>query len=126
MRLYTVHLCHHGLDLDRDIILVKEGFSWPAFFFSFIWALWCRLWWVAAGLLTVQLAVTGLIALIGPDEVSDAAISLGLAVVIGFAGNDLKRWTLSRRGYSEVGVVGGKDREAAEQRFFQFAADQLR
>ena len=34
MRLYSVHLRRHGLDPDRDIVLVKEGFSWPAFFIT--------------------------------------------------------------------------------------------
>ncbi|MBI2584926.1 MAG: DUF2628 domain-containing protein, partial [Rhodospirillales bacterium] len=36
MRLYSVHLRRHGLDPDRDLVLVKEGFSWPAFLLSFL------------------------------------------------------------------------------------------
>ena len=42
----------------------------------------------------------------------------GLMVVVGLVGNDLKRWTLFRRGYLQVGVVTGADRDAAEQRFW--------
>ena len=44
MRVYTVHMRRPALDPDADFRLVKEGFSWPAFFFSFLWALWSRLW----------------------------------------------------------------------------------
>ena len=47
MRLYSVHLRRHGLDPDRDIVLVKEGFSWPALLFSFLWALRHQLWLAA-------------------------------------------------------------------------------
>ena len=48
---YTVHMRRPALDPGTRLRLVKEGFSWPAFFFSFVWALWSRLWLVAAGLL---------------------------------------------------------------------------
>ena len=32
--------------------------------------------------------------------------------------NDLKRWTLFRRGYLQVAVVTGSDRDSAERRFW--------
>ena len=35
----SFHIRHSGLDPDRDVVLVKEGFSWPAFFFSGFWGL---------------------------------------------------------------------------------------
>ena len=57
MRLYSVHLRRHGLDPDRDSVLGKEGFSWPALLFSFLWALRHRLWLAAVA---IFLAVTTL------------------------------------------------------------------
>ena len=118
MRVYTVHLRRQGLDPDRDIMLVKEGFSWPALLFSVLWALWCRLWWVALGLLALQVALGGAVALLGLDPLSEAAISLGFAVIVGLVANDLKRWTLRRQGFVEVAVVIAGDRDAAERRFY--------
>ena len=56
MNVYTVHLRRHGLDPDRDLLVVKEGFSWPAFFLSFLWALWHRLWVPAAGVFLARAA----------------------------------------------------------------------
>ncbi len=44
--IYTVHVRGRGR-ADDDVVLVKDGFSWPAFFFSLIWALWHRLWFFA-------------------------------------------------------------------------------
>jgi hypothetical protein len=118
MRVYTVHLRRQGLDPDRDIMLVKEGFCWPALLFLVLWALWCRLWWVAFGLLVIEVALSGAVALLGLDPLSEAAISVGFAAIVGFVANDLKRWTLRRQGFVEVAVVIADGRDAAERRFY--------
>jgi hypothetical protein len=51
-------------------------------------------------------------------------------VLVGMFGNDLKRWTLFRRGYLEAAVVTGSDIDAAERRFWEqrphLAADLVR
>jgi Protein of unknown function (DUF2628) len=130
MRVYTVHMRRPALDPEEDIRLVKEGFSWPAFFFSFVWALWCRLWLVAAGLLAFEVAVGAVLSLLNEDWWTQAALLLGSAVLIGVFANDLKRWTLFRRNYLEVAVVTGSGIDAAERRFWdqrsQLAADLVR
>jgi hypothetical protein len=118
MRVYTVHMRRDALDPDRDVVMVKEGFCWPAFFFSVFWALWCRLWWVALGLFAANAALSAVLTFSGIDPVSEAAISFGLATLVGLLSNDLKRWTLKRRGFDEVAVVAASDVEAAELRFF--------
>ncbi len=118
MRVYTVHMRHQTLDPDGGMVLVKEGFSWPALFFSLFWALWCRLWWVALGLFVVNAVLSAAVTILGVDPVSESAISMGLAVLTGLLGNDLKRWTLSRRGFQQIGVVAAANVDAAEHRFF--------
>ena len=55
MRVYTVHLRRHGLMPERDLVLVREGFSWWAFLFTSLWALWHRMWWEALGLFAIVL-----------------------------------------------------------------------
>ncbi len=119
MRHYTVHLRRHGLDPDRDLVLVEEGFSWPAFFFFFsiIWALWFRLWLVALFFVLVHIALSLILAVWNPDPVSAGAVSAGAALILGFAANDLRRWTLERRGFVETAVVTAEDRDGAERRF---------
>jgi hypothetical protein len=117
MRHYTVHLRRHGLDPDRDLVLVKEGFSWPAFFFSMVWALGLRLWPVAGMFLGIHVALTVVLALWRPDPVSAVAVSAGAALILGFAANDLRRWMLGRRGFVETAVVAADDRDGAERRF---------
>ena len=117
MRHYTVHLRRHGLDPDRDLVLVKEGFSWPAFLFSVLWALWHRLWLVAGLFFLVQAALSLVLALWTPDPVSASAVSVGAALILAYIANDLRRWTLERRGFVETAVVAADGQDGAERRF---------
>ena len=117
MRHYTVHLRRHGLDPDRDLVLVKEGFSWPAFFFSVLWALWHRLWLVAGIFFLIQLAMSLVLAVWTLDPVSASAVSVGAALIFGYAANDLRRWVLGRRGFVETAVVAADGLDGAERRF---------
>jgi hypothetical protein len=117
MRIYTVHLRHQGLDPDRDVVVVKEGFSWPAFLFSVAWACWHRLWLVALVLLVGEAAVNAAAMALGLDPISLTATSLGFALVVGHVGNDLRRWTLGRKGFLVASVVGGSNADAAMRRF---------
>lgn len=130
MRVYTVHMRRPTLDPDRDIRLVKDGFSWPAFFFSIVWALWCGLWLVAVLVLAVDVALGAVLAALGGDPLTNTVFSIGCAVILGLVANDLKRWTLFRRGFLEVGVVTGSNVAAAERRFWDqrpnLAADLVR
>jgi hypothetical protein len=123
MRLYTVHVRRHGPnpDPDRDLKVVEEGFCWPAFFFSILWALWNGLWLVGLALLAAQAVVGGAVAALGLDPLSQVAVFLGLALIIGMLANDFRRWTLSRHGFDEAAVVAGGDADAALRRFLQNA-----
>ncbi len=126
MRIYTVHVRRHGLDPDRDLVLVKEGFSWPAFFFGGVWALAHRLWWVAIILFAVVLAVEAGLMALAIDSVSAFAVSLGLALVIGGLANDLRRRVLDRRGFAFAGVVAGDNRDHALRRYLESAPELAR
>jgi hypothetical protein len=99
--------------------MVKEGFSWPAFLISLPWLIWHRMWIV---LLFYLALVLGLAALSEFGQLPDQAMtvaSLAVALVLGFEGNGLLRWTLARRGYEEIGEVAAATSQAAEMRFFE-------
>lgn len=115
MRIYTVH--YRPAAADDDLVLVKEGFCWPAFLFTTLWALWHRLWVVALGLAAVTAVIGVGGALLGLGPVADAALSLGATLLVGFVANDLRRWTLMRRGFSDEGVVVGDGEDSALRRF---------
>lgn len=115
MRVFTAH----ARDGDPEVLLVKEGFSWPAFLFQALWALWHRMWGAALGLLGLGIAAEGLGIAAGLGGAAQAALSLGVAALIGFLGNDLRRHGLARRGYAESAVVAGRDADAALHRLLE-------
>ncbi len=117
MNVYTVHLRRHGLDPDRDLLVVKEGFSWPAFFLSVPWALWHRLWVPAAVIFLAGAAIGLLGTKLHLDPLSQWALSLGLAAIVGYLGNDLRRLRLERRGFALADVSSGDDADAAHRRY---------
>ncbi|MEQ8505444.1 MAG: DUF2628 domain-containing protein [Rhodospirillales bacterium] len=117
MRVFTVHLRRHGLDPEQDVRLIKEGFSWPAFLFTFLWALWHRMWWLALGLFVITTAAGMGVEFLLPDPVAGGAVLLALYVAIGMLGNDLMRRHLAASGFADQGPVCAKDRDEALYRY---------
>ncbi len=117
MKIYSVHVSPTAADRDGDAELVKEGFCWPAFLFTVLWAAWHRAWWVAAALLVVNIAIALGTEAIGLGPTGKVAVHLGFLVLVGFHGGDFLRWSLARRGYRDHGVVAGDDAEAALHRY---------
>ena len=125
MRVYTVHFRPGSLAPDRDTTLVKEGFCWPAFLFTFFWALWHRLWLVAALIVAVEIVIEVVLLLAGADEITRLACLLGFRIFIAYGANDWRRAKLTKRGYREAGVVAAPDEDAAVRRFFDLNPDVL-
>jgi hypothetical protein len=117
MRFYTVHVRHSGLDPDRDIKLVKEGFSWPAFFLGLVWALYRRLWLAALALAAAMTALEMAALAAGLDPLTGLAVSLGVAAAFGWLGNDLIRRKLEGDGFACMGVVAADNQDSALKRF---------
>jgi Protein of unknown function (DUF2628) len=123
LRFYSVHAepwnpATTPKGADRTI-MVKEGFSWPAFLIALPWLLWHRMWIVLVLYLALVLGL-GALSEFGqlPDQVT-TVVSFVIALILGFEGNGLLRWTLRRRGYEEIGEVAAETPAAAEMRFFE-------
>lgn len=116
--IYTVHVRGRGR-ADEDVVFVKDGFSWPAFFFSLPWALWHRLWFFALIILASGVAIGLLEDLLTLDSVTGAAIGLAWSALIGFEANDARRRALTRHDYDVEDAVLAQTLAQAEYRFFQ-------
>lgn len=115
MTVYSIHVRDTGL--NPDLALVKDGFSWPAAIFGFFWALVLGAWDVALVLLALQIvAGLALPTLIG-DAAALSVAQLGVSVLIGLIANELRRWSLERRGMHEEAIVTAHDKEEAERRY---------
>jgi len=107
VRYFTAHT-----RADRGPELLVEGFRWGAFLFGPLWLAWHRAW---------VPAVLAAAALIGIAQVPAGALRTVLlaafALILGLTGNDLRRWSLARRGYLLADVVAARDAEAALARY---------
>lgn len=113
MRVYTAHYRPTAAPPDREIVLVKEGFCWPALFFSALWALWHRMWIEAAVFVVASLALEAAAEFVGLAPLGVSAAGVGLSLLIGYVANDLRRASLERRGFRLAGVVAGRDHDTA-------------
>ncbi|MGI6246389.1 MAG: DUF2628 domain-containing protein [Pseudochelatococcus sp.] len=122
MAVYTFHVPAGASPGDRlaleRAVVVRDGFSWGALIFQFLWCLWNRLWLVAAGFLAVSLALAFGLEWAGLPERAAGLAGVLLALLFAFEANGLRRWTLERRGLALRGVVVADDAEAAERRAF--------
>ena len=121
MRIYSAYLDPASLEQDRALTMVKEGMCWPAFFFSFLWAAWHRLWWAALGLLAAALGVPAILNAAGAGGATGLLCVLAIAAFVGAAANDWRGRALERRGRRLVAVIAGRNGEDAARRFFERA-----
>ncbi|WP_051212240.1 DUF2628 domain-containing protein [Rubritepida flocculans] len=87
--------------------LIPEGFSWLAFLFGPLWLAAHRCWAAALGAFLLTL-----FALVLPAPLDGPAL-LGLHLLLGLHSHDLRRWTLTRRGWRLAHVVLASGEEAA-------------
>jgi Protein of unknown function (DUF2628) len=119
MRIYTVHRRDRGSLKPADIAFVKEGFSWPALVFTFLWAFWHRMWIIGLALLVVDLALSLAAERLDWPEDTSLLVTLAWHLLVAISADELRRASLRRRGYGDEGVVAGDNLAAAEWRFFE-------
>jgi hypothetical protein len=114
MRIYTLH---KPKDPALEVVPVKEGFSWPAFVLSPVWALWHRLWFWAIGFALANVVLGWVLTTAGSNELAQNTASLALALIIGWTANDIRRRSLTKRGFEESAVLVADNKETAIARF---------
>lgn len=115
----TFNIYHHPI---HGYEAVKIGFSWPAFFFTFIWMLLKRLWLHAAvymGLYLLLELIGNVAEQAGPGRASgtllllSAAAYFALWLVPPIKGNQWREVNLRSRQYVFKGTVEADSPEAA-------------
>jgi hypothetical protein len=122
MAVYTVHeppLKAEQLDPDPErFAFVRDGFSFWAFLLTPLWMLRHQLWLVLLIYVIAVAAVQIALNAIGATAGVTFTVSALLSLLIGFEAATLRRFTLARRHWINVGIVVGDDLEAAERRFY--------
>jgi hypothetical protein len=122
MPVYTVHEPPPRRGMSESdparIAFVRDGFSFWAFLLGPIWMLWHRLWLVLIGYLVSMAALQVGVAKLGATGGARALVGLLVAILVGLEAATLRRWTLRRGGWKNLGVVVADDSDLAERRFF--------
>jgi hypothetical protein len=127
MAIYTVHeppQKAEGFAPDPDrFVFVRDGFSFWAFLLAPLWMLRHRLWLVLLGYVLLAVALQVALGLVGMSATVMTAVAVLLALLVGFEAASLRRFTLARRRWTNIGIVVGDDAESAERRFFDAWVD---
>lgn len=102
-----------------NVVFVKEGFAWLGFFFPPLWLLFNRLWLEFIAALAVASVFAAGAMQLGYGQLSASLADALLMLIVGFEGNNLRRWKLERQGYVFLASVAGRDFEDCERRFFE-------
>jgi hypothetical protein len=107
-----------GLANTDRFVFVRDGFSWWAFLLTPLWMLRYRLWLVLTVYLLLSAGIDAAFHALGASVLSIVLVGVLISLFAGLEAGTLRRLTLSRRGWRNVGVVSGHDAEEAERRFF--------
>src|SRR4029453_12468166 len=122
MPTYTVHapLPREGETTSAPVrfVFVRDGFYFWAFLLAPLWMLRYRLWLGLIGYVVGAVGLQVAVYMLGASPSVMFGVGFLLALLVGFEAATLRRFTLSRRGWRNVGIVVGDDVESAERRFF--------
>lgn len=107
------------IERAERLLFVRDGFCWRAALFSPFYFLVRGEWRALALYAVVALALLAVLSLIGAKTDWIVWTFVLLNVVIGFEASQIRRWSLGRAGWQEVGSVSGRGRDEAERRFFE-------
>src|SRR5215475_1597043 len=95
---------------EGDLRAVKRGFSWPGFFFAWIWALLGRLWLIGI-VLFILFSILSLIRLALSWEGTFIVFlaSLAIQIAVGLKGNSWKSRSLRDHGYLYLGTIEARN-----------------
>ncbi|MDB6029531.1 MAG: hypothetical protein JWM68_5754 [Verrucomicrobiales bacterium] len=109
---------------SEGCISIKRGFSWPAFFFSWIWAFTKRLW-IVGGVLFISSLLIGGLEFFG-NPVFAVMVGLAFSLFVGARANYWRSRAAERRGYSYVRTVYANSAQSAVSKFLKGEASTTR
>ena len=101
---------------DR-LVLVRDGFTYAAAAFTPLWLLLKQQW--LAFVIYVGVFAAVVLVLVAADMPPQWYLlaSSALHLLVGFEADSIQRWTLSRRGYTMIGTVSGRNQMECERQF---------
>lgn len=107
---------------NGSVDAVKQGWSWPAFFFSFIWAVFKKMYLTGAALFLFSIIISTIVAHMRlgiQGEMLLNMITIVISIIFGQKGNEWREALLYKKGYDDKGLVEANSPQAALARFYQ-------
>jgi hypothetical protein len=122
MSVYTVHepplrAAEVSADPQR-FVFVRDGFYFWAFLLTPLWMIRHRLWMVLVLYLVLTAGLETVLRIVGGSGAVIALVGVLISLLAGLEAATLRRFTLRRRHWQNVGIVSGRGVEDAERRFF--------
>jgi hypothetical protein len=112
MKTYKIYKNSSG-----QVEAVKQGWSWPGFFFTSIWCLVKGLYGLGAGLLIAFLIARVMSVESEAINALTSLAGLGVAIWLGVSGNEMRGKKLQGKGYEFVSTIDANSPEDAVAEF---------
>jgi hypothetical protein len=106
----------------EQLVFVKDGFSFPGFLIPVPWLIWQRMWLPLLGYLVFMVAMS--LVELSAGQLVSSIVATGCTILFALEANNLRRWSLSAKGWRTVGEAIGRNRDEAEFLFFRDKARQ--
>ena len=113
MTAWTAHL-----RTEREPVVIPERFAWGALLFGPFWLAAHRAWIPAV----LTLAASILIQVLAAEPFA-IVLQAGLALLLGLSGQDLRRWSMTMRGYIVTNVLIARTETEALGRLLTYRPD---
>jgi len=117
MKLFNIYLKKSDSQTIEDLVVIKDGFSFPAFWFSIFWFLQHRMWKECFGLVLVNAVLIFALNKGWFGSLDMLTIELGLLLIAGLNANYWYEQHLMTQKYQFVGCVFGENKDEAKLRF---------
>jgi len=91
-----------------------------------LWLIYRHQWLALAGYLVAVMGSSFALAIGNAGDAAGMLSGFAINFLLALQANDLRRWTLSRRGYRLVGLIFAPDLDQAEHKFFRRLLDGVR
>lgn len=117
MKFFAVYMKPDASDPLQTLTCVSSNFSFMASIFQGFWALYHRIWWLAAFLILLEI-VLGIVRYHQMlDVMSLAVINLAIFAYVGFNASDWREAQLKHKGYTLMDVVVANNEMQAQARY---------
>ena len=96
-----------------EIVAIKKGWSWPAFFLGCFWALYKKMWGIGFGVLIASILLYGTVGISSNGGLILNILNFIIAIIFGVQGNGWVELALKRRGFDYLTFVSASTPEGA-------------